>query len=336
MDETQVGTRDRRGHFRPNAALQVAPFFRKPFRLSAVLAWIPGYFLPWTVVFAASAVAWWAWIVPDKAVMTSLAPGWVLWLLTVNTVAVVLFYGFFEWKLYIKRGQDARFKYNPAFPADRRSNTYWFGRQDLDNMARTLLSGVPIWTAWQVVVLWAWANDVGPWIGLMESPVYLALLALLVPVLHQFHFYCIHRLIHTPFLYRWVHAVHHKAVNPSPWSSLAMHPVEHVLYFSTVVFHLVLPSHPLLAIFQLHKAGFGAIPGHVGFDKMELGADRAMDTHAYNHYLHHKYFEVNYGDGLVPFDKLFGTFHDGTEAADQAMRARLKEIRDKRRTPQAS
>ena len=38
---------------------------------------------------------------------------------------------------------------------------------------------------------------------------------------------------------------------------------------------------------------------------------------AYMHYLHHKYFNVNYGgDGLVPFDRFFGTYHDGSKDSD--------------------
>jgi sterol desaturase/sphingolipid hydroxylase (fatty acid hydroxylase superfamily) len=28
------------------------------------------------------------------------------------------------------------------------------------------------------------------------------------------HFFCIHRLIHVPLLYKWVHSVHHNSVNP--------------------------------------------------------------------------------------------------------------------------
>lgn len=327
MDETRYGRRDRREHYRPARRLEIAPFYRRPFRIRAVLAWLPGYFLPWNILFAASAVLWWWLILPDRSAMAELNAGWILWLLAVNAGAVLMFYGAFELRLYIRRSQGTRFKFNPAFPSDRPGKTFLFGRQDRDNIARTFLSGVPIWTAVQVIVLWAWANDVGPWLELSESPVYLALFALLIPVLHEFHFYCIHRLIHLPWLYRHVHSVHHKAVNPSPWSSLAMHPMEHLLYFSSMLWHLVLPSHPLLAIYQINFAGFGAIPGHVGFDKMEIGPDRAIDSHAYTHYLHHKFFEVNYGDGLVPFDKLFGTWHDGSEEADAAMRDRLARLR---------
>jgi len=34
---------------------------------------------------------------------------------------------------------------------------------------------------------------------------------------------------------------------------------------------------------------------------------------------------VNYGDGLVPLDKLFGTFHDGTPEADEALKRRRRQ-----------
>ena len=322
MNDTETGTRNARGEWRPNAPLQIAPFYRLPPRLGEVLRWLPGYFLPWNLVFALSALAYWYWIVPPVETLMDLRPDWILSLLAANTVAVFLFYGAFELRLYWQRAQETRFKYNPAFPGDRKSKVFWFGNQNLDNIARTFLSGVTIWTAVEVLALWAFANGWTPWNG--AHPVSLVLVALFVPVLHEFHFYCIHRLIHTPWLYRHVHSVHHRSVNPSPWSSLAMHPIEHLLYFSSVLWHFILPSHPLIILYQIHFAGFGAIPGHVGFEKVEMGKERAMDTHAFGHYLHHKYFEVNYGDGLVPLDKVFGTWHDGSDEASERMRQRLK------------
>ena len=145
-----------------------------------------------------------------------------------------------------------------------------------------------------------------------------------MPILHETHFYIVHRLIHIPFLYKHVHSVHHNSVNPSPFSSLSMHPVELVLYLGMAFWHLIIPSNPILALYQLHRAGFGAIPGHIGFDKIETGREGALDTHAFIHYLHHKYFEVNYGDGLIPFDKWFGTFHDGSKQGDALMEARFE------------
>ena len=63
--------------------------------------------------------------------------------------------------------------------------------------------------------------------------------------------------------------------------------------------------------------------GHIGFEKIELTEGKAMDTHAYAHYLHHKYFEVNYSDATIPLDKIFGTWHDGTKEAEERMNERF-------------
>ncbi|MEJ1937377.1 hypothetical protein WDZ92_44850, partial [Nostoc sp. NIES-2111] len=59
----------------------------------------------------------------------------------------------------------------------------------------------------------------------------------------------------------------------------------------------------------------------------EVTEDMAVDSHAYGHYLHHKYFEVNYGDGLVPLDRLFGTWHDGSPEGEARMNARFQKRR---------
>ena len=329
MDDLRYGMRDKRGDWKPNEPLKIAPFYALPPKLPEVLKWIPGYFLPWNVFFALSAVAYWAWIVPDVDTMRVLSWGWVLWLYAVNAAAVLVFYGAFEYRLYRQRAQGRRFKYNGKFPSEHPSDVFWFRSQNFDNILRTFLSGVTVWTILEVLVLWAFANGWAPWLSFAEHPLYLALLALAVPIIHEFHFFCIHRLIHIPFMYRWVHSVHHNSINPSPWSSLSMHPVEHALYFLTVAYHLIIPSNPILALYQLHFAGFGAIPGHVGFEKMEIGENMAVDSHAYTHYLHHKYFEVNYGDGLVPLDKVFGTWHDGTKEADEQMKARFRKKKER-------
>lgn len=105
-----------------------------------------------------------------------------------------------------------------------------------------------------------------------------------------------------------------------------MHPVEHMIFFSTVFIHWILPSHPLLAIFQMQVAGLSPAQGHVGFDEVLIGKQN-VKTGCYFHYLHHKFFEVNYGsDGVVVLDKLFGTFHDGT-AEGQATINRKRALR---------
>lgn len=324
MDDLRFGRRNKRGDWAPNEPLRIAPLFAFPPRPFDLLKWLPGYFAPWNILFMASALVFWTWLTPSVATLKVLAPGWIAYLLARNALAVFLFYGAFELRLYILRAQSGQFKYNAKWPAQSPSGVFMFSSQNVDNMIRSFGTGLPIWTAYEVLVLWAYANGWGPWTSFSAHPVWLACFGLAIPIIHEFHFYCIHRLIHVPALYRWVHYVHHNSVNPSPWSSLSMHPFEHLLYWSGVLIHLVLPSHPLLAIYHLHFAGFGAVVGHIGFDKIVMGEEAAMDTHAYAHYLHHKYFEVNYADGTVPLDRWFGTWHDGSPAGEAQMNARFE------------
>lgn len=329
MDDSQFGTRNKRGDWSPHQPVALAPLFMLPTRLKAILAWLPHYFFPWNLIFAASAVAYWAWVIPSMETMRTLSIGWIAWLYAVNAVCVLLFYGAFEMHLYVLKRQERRFKYNGKFPSEQKSKAFYFENQNIDNILRTFLSGVTIWTLIEAGMLWAYANGYAPWLTFAQNPWTLAIVALVVPIIHEFHFFCIHRLIHTPFLYKWVHSVHHNSVNPSPWSSLSMHPVEHFLYLGTAFYHLILPSNPIIMLYQLHYAGFGAIPGHVGFDKVEVGDEKLVDSHAYAHYLHHKYFEVNYGDALIPLDLWFGTWHDGSKQGDERMQARYQKRKEK-------
>ncbi|MCS6780630.1 MAG: sterol desaturase family protein [Geminicoccaceae bacterium] len=326
MDDLAYGTRDRRGEWRPNAPIEVAPFWSWPPDLPKILAWIPGYLWPWNAFHLATALVWWYAVVPDRVTLTSLSLDWALRLYAANALGIFLLYGAIELVYYVKRRQGTRFKYNPKFPADQPSDVFWFKSQNLDNFLRSFLVSIPLWTLVEVLFLWTFANGWVPWLSWADHPLWLALLMLLAPAIHEVHFFFIHRAIHWGPLYRWIHSVHHNSINPSPWSSLSMHPVEAFLYHAVALWHLVIPSNPIVALFQLHLAGFGAVNGHIGFERLELGGERTIDPHAYAHYLHHKHFEVNYGgDGLVPLDKWFGTFHDGTPEADARMRARFAE-----------
>ena len=203
-------------------------------------------------------------------------------------------------------------------------------------MIWTLASAVPIWTAYEVLTLWGYANGIVPYLDPAAHPYAFVGLMLILPLFRELHFYCIHRLIHWPPLYRAVHKLHHANVNPGPWSGLAMHPVEHLLYFSGVLVHWIVPSHPIHALFHLQHAGLSPAQGHTGFDRLVVGDEGAVDLHCYAHYLHHKYFEVNYADGAVPLDKWFGTFHDGSPEAEELMNRRMKARMQKQAARQVS
>ena len=53
------------------------------------------------------------------------------------------------------------------------------------------------------------------------------------------------------FLYNRFHALHHRNVEVGPWSGLAMHPVEHLIYLSTLMVQWFIAAHPVNALFQL-------------------------------------------------------------------------------------
>jgi sterol desaturase/sphingolipid hydroxylase (fatty acid hydroxylase superfamily) len=70
------------------------------------------------------------------------------------------------------------------------------------------------------------------------------------------------------------------------------------------------------------RLGLAPAQGHTGFDRLVVGEEATFDASYYAHYLHHKYFEVNYSYAMVPLDRWFGSFHDGTPEAHEAMKAR--------------
>src|ERR1700760_2220124 len=109
MDDLAYGKPNKRGDWTPSASLTLAPPFVLPPRPLAFLKWLPGYFLPWHLLFAASAVAYAAFVLPDAEVMKTLAWSWVIRLFIANCVAVFLFYSAFEYRLYMSRAQGGRF-----------------------------------------------------------------------------------------------------------------------------------------------------------------------------------------------------------------------------------
>ena len=122
--------------------------------------------------------------------------------------------------------------------------------------------------------------------------------------------------------------MHHKNVNPGPWSGLAMHPIEHFIYFSFFIIFFIVPSHPFHFYFLYGIFLFApAVHGHSGYEKLMVNKKNGVGTGGHAHYLHHKYFECNYGDGNLPLDRWFGTLHDGSDEAQERMIKRMKERR---------
>ena len=313
----------------PDVPIVEPPVFVWPPRPVAMVKFLfgsPGYFLPMNILYMGLAIVSWFLLTPELTSMKSFQWDWIAIVYGRNLGLTFLVFGGLHWRFYMRAAQGERFMLNrkPPTAAHRR---FLFGNQVRENMFWTAGSAVAVWSAYEVVTLWAFANGYIPTLNWEAHPVYFVLLFCAIPLIRDAHFYFVHRLLHSRWLYRTVHQLHHNNVDIGPWSGMSMHPVEHILYFSGILLHWVLLSHPLHVIFHVQATGLTPAMGHVGFHKLMKKDGTAMSIgQRYFHYLHHRYFECNYGgDGTVPLDKWFGTWHDGTPESHATMRGRRKQ-----------
>jgi sterol desaturase/sphingolipid hydroxylase (fatty acid hydroxylase superfamily) len=164
----------------------------------------------------------------------------------------------------------------------------------------------------------AYANGFVPILAFSDNPVWFVLLFPLIAVWQAFHFYCIHRFLHLKPLYDRFHSVHHRNVTIGPWSGFSMHPVEHLLYLSSLFVMLVVPSHPLHMLFLAFWLSIATATSHSGYQELIVSNFRTTIS-AFHHQLHHRYFNCNYGNIDMPLDQWFGSFNDGTSAATKRL-----------------
>jgi len=260
-----------------------------------------------------------AWLVyrfflQDLTSMQSLSASWVLPIFLRNILIMTMIAGGLHLSLFTFRSQGTRLKYDPREELEK-SGKFSFRNQAWDNVFWSLASGATTWSIYETLYLWGLANGVMPSFAISDHPfVFLAWL-LVLPVLTSSHFYLVHRLLHWPPLYKRVHRLHHRNIHIGPWSGMSMHPVEHVIYLSSVLVHFVLPSHPVIVLLHLYSRCLGPAFSHSGFEKLLVKDTAVFDSADFHHQLHHRFFECNYGTLDAPWDRWFGSFHDGSDEA---------------------
>ena len=324
--EANFGSRDERDHYKPFKRVGYPPIFIWPIQPVKGLKWIlsiPGYFLPWNSLYIFIGIFSWYYLSPPLEDYSQVTVQQTFFCFAKNSLLVLVYFGIFHFHFYFKKSQGRIFKFNPNWPY-KKNKTFLFSNQNIDNIIWTFGSGVTVWTLLEISILYLAANDVLSLIKIDERPIYFLFMIITIHLWRDIHFYFVHRAIHWGPLYRHAHYIHHKNNNPGPWSGLAMHPTEHFLYFSCALIYLFFPFHPLFVVITLTHAGLSPAPGHAGFERFVSGK-KSFDIDAHAHYLHHKYFECNYADGIMPLDRWFGTFHDGSPEAQTELRKRLKE-----------
>ncbi len=312
-------------HYTPELPIKVSPYFRWPPDFAGVARWMVGGWLPLSerLIILGLAVIASYFFSPSLQHASEISLSWVGTIYVRNLLLMSLVAGGLHVYFYVWRVQGDELRFDTR-PFAEKSRVFTFGSQVRDNMFWTLASGVTVWTFYEVVMFWALANGYAPALSMPADLIWLVVLIFLLPMWETTHFFLIHRLIHSSKLYNKVHALHHRNTNVGPWSGLSMHPVEHMVYLSTVLIHFVIPSSPLLITFHLMYFTLSAATTHTGYQGIVRRGKLILPLGTFHHQLHHRYFTCNYGGLETPWDQWTGSFHDGTEASHSAFLSRRK------------
>jgi len=320
------GFADKWNHI-PQVPVGVSPMFALPPNFGAILRWT---LRQWLVVTERSilvviSLLSWLFFQPSLEVTATLSADWIAALYIRNLLLMVAVAGGLHLYFYSRKTQGDALRYDKRDLADQKK-IFSFKNQLADNMFWTLASGVTIWTLYEVLMFWAMGNGYAPVLYWSDNPIWFILLFLLTPIWISFHFYWVHRWLHWPPLYRLAHALHHRNTNVGPWSGLSMHPVEHVIFFSSILIHFILPSSPVHILFHMQHQSLTAATSHTGYEAMLIKDKKHLALGTFHHQMHHRYFDCNYGNLEMPWDKWFGSFHDGTEESHDAFKQRRRKL----------
>jgi Delta7-sterol 5-desaturase len=149
--------------------------------------------------------------------------------------------------------------------------------------------------------------------------VYYWLTIILMFFIHDTYFYWMHRLMHSPKLFKYVHLIHHKSTNPSPWTSYAFHPFEAVIEAGIIpLIAFTLPVHPSALVLFLLMQFIYNVYGHLGYELFPKNFHKSWIGRWINtgtaHNLHHKHFTGNYGLYFLIWDRALGTLRDNYDS----------------------
>ena len=218
--------------------------------------------------------------------------------LAVNIGIVFSYFGFWHIATYWLGWAKRPFK----------ANRVWRTSKVLHNMWYTFLGAVQ-WTAWEAVFIHCCASGKMPYIS--DAEVFLTwkttvqhfvIWCFAVPIYRTLHFYFAHRLTHVRSLYTYVHSLHHRNTDIEPFAGLCMHPIEHLFYFSCIAPALWFKTSPFGFLWNGVHLLISPAASHSGWED-HFQSDQY-------HYLHHRYFECNYGTAGTPLDYIFGTFRE--------------------------
>jgi sterol desaturase/sphingolipid hydroxylase (fatty acid hydroxylase superfamily) len=135
-------------------------------------------------------------------------------------------------------------------------------------------------------------------------------------------FYWMHRLLHHPRIFKYIHKVHHKSIDVNPFTSVSFHWAETLLLTIWIV--------PASMLFPVYVPAFGIlqvwgfvdnIKSHLGYEFFPSWWNKSFGklmTSSTHHNMHHSKFNGNYGVHFRIWDRLLGTeFKDYEKTFDE-------------------
>ncbi len=310
----------------PDLPLTYPPLWEWPARPFQALKWTVSAYFPLSdrALYLLFSLITAYWLQPITHAQAVLSADWIGWVVCRNLVALLVVAGGLHCWFYVLKVQGNQGKYDPRAMGEGSTKLFRFGDQTWDNMFYSILSGVPIASAYEVGFRWLYASGQLDAITFETNMIWFVILFPLATMWQTCHFYFVHRMLHWKPLYQHVHALHHRSVNPGPWSGMSMHPIEHVAYFSSLLIFLVIPVHPTHLLFLLYWQLLGAPSGHSGYEAVRIRGVSVLKVGGFFHQLHHRHFECNYGGPEMPLDRWFGSYHEGTADSTRQTRERMR------------
>ena len=301
-------------NWQPEGLLEYSPLFVWPFNIRKFFLWFKVTYLSLSIrmIVLLLSLATWYFFMPLIDRCVEIKFGWIFEVYIRNLVMMFLIAGGLHLYFYSYKKQGLKLKFDPRDLAYK-SRVFAFNNQVFDNVYYSIVYGVTFWTMFEILFLWSYANNFITLLTWSNNPMLFVALIVIIPIWHSFHFYWIHRILHFKPLYNKVHSLHHKNVNVGPWSGMSMHPIETFIYLTSVLIHFVILSSPFHIIYHLQYMIFNAVIAHSGFDGLLVNNRKRLSLGRFHHQLHHRYFECNYGNAEMPWDKWFKTFHDGSD-----------------------
>jgi len=125
---------------------------------------------------------------------------------------------------------------------------------------------------------------------------------------NEIHFYVCHVLLHTSFMIRNVHWVHHHSKEPTVFSTFSFHWLEAFLLGTVIFFPLLIYPFQAMAILSLPVMSLVInLLGHCNYDFFSQREPEHVLKFSYRHSMHHKKGRGNMGFLLPWLDNLFKT-----------------------------